>query len=323
MRSSTPRRRPLALAVLTLTAALLPAVPPTAAAGPSASTSASAPQECAPEVATAGGIEVRAKPGAKVPEPPASGGGPDLLQGREPVALSAPGSIRVPTSVHVIAAGPTRAEGYLSPAEVEAQIDVLNTAFAGQGGPGAADTAFRFDTVGTDWTVNPAWYQMLPGSTAEQQAKTALRDGGDETLNIYLSGLGGGLLGYAYFPQQGGDSKPWRDGVVVLNESIPGGAEDDYDGGDTLPHEVGHWLGLYHTFQGGCSTANDRVTDTPAMAVPTSGCPQGKDTCLKDAGLDPVENFMDYSYDECMFAFTPGQAARMDAVWQAFRAGDR
>ncbi len=160
---------------------------------------------------------------------------------------------------------------------------------------------------------------MLPGSTAERQAKQALRRGGDETLNIYLSGLGGGLLGYAYFPQQGGASKPWQDGVVVLNESIPGGTATNYDGGDTLPHEVGHWLGLYHTFQNGCSAANDRMTDTPAEATPTFGCPTGKDTCSAP-GVDPAENFMDYSYDACMYAFSAGQSARMDAVCKAWRA---
>jgi hypothetical protein len=179
-------------------------------------------------------------------------------------------------------------------------------------------SAFRL--ADTTRTVNPGWYDLAPGSAAEREAKTALKVGGDETLNIYLGGLGGGLLGYAYFPQQGGSSKPWQDGVVVLNESIPGGAVRNYDAGDTLPHEVGHWLGLYHTFQNGCSTAGDRVNDTPAEAVPTTGCPDGKDSCAKDPGLDPVENLMDYSYDACMYAFTAGQAARMDAVWKAWRA---
>ena len=302
--------------VLALSAALLPLT----GAAPALSSAASALPAC--EVATPGGLEVRARPGAKTPEPDAAqGAGQDLLQGKEPTSLSPAGSIRVPTYVHVIAEGVGVEDGYLSDKQVATQMKVLNDSFAGRKGPGAADTAFRFDLRGTTRTINPAWYDMLPGSTAEREAKTALRRGGDETLNIYLSGLGGGLLGYAYFPQQGGASKPWQDGVVVLNESIPGGAASNYDEGDTLPHEVGHWLGLYHTFQGGCQEANDRVSDTPAEASPTFGCPDGKDTCLKDPGVDPVENFMDYSYDDCMYAFTRGQAARMDAVWQAYRAG--
>jgi hypothetical protein len=220
----------------------------------------------------------------------------------------------------VIAKSKKRVDGYLSDAEIARQMDVLNASFGGTSGPGAAPTAFRFTRVATTRTIKPAWYDMLPGSAAEREAKQALRRGGDETLNIYLGGLGGGLLGYAYFPQQGGASKPWQDGVVVLNESIPGGAVSNYSEGDTLPHEVGHWLGLYHTFQNGCSTAGDRVSDTPAEAVPTTGCPTSKDSCLKDPGVDPVENLMDYSYDACMYAFTRGQAARMDAVWQAYRA---
>ena len=313
-------RRPLTLAAMVLAATLAPASPLAPASAAPVLPSA----ECAaPEPAVAGGLEVRAKPGAKVAEPAASPGGPDLLQGKEPTAVSPAGSIEVDTYVHVIAAGPTRAQGFLTQAEVDRQMALLNSAYAGQEGPSAANTPFRFDTVDTDWTIKPEWYEMLPGSAAEKAAKQSLRQGTDETLNVYLSGLGGGLLGYAYFPQQGGNSKLWQDGVVVLNESIPGGAVTSYNQGDTLPHEVGHWLGLYHTFQGGCSTANDRVSDTPAMSVPTGGCPTGKDTCAKDPGLDPVENFMDYSYDRCMYAFTPGQSARMDAIWKGFRAGSR
>ena len=158
-----------------------------------------------------------------------------------------------------------------------------------------------------------------PGSTAEREAKTALRRGDARTLNVYLSGLGDGLLGYAYFPQQGGDSKPWQDGVVVLNESIPGGAVANYDAGDTLPHEVGHWLGLYHTFQGGCTTPGDHVADTPAQASPSTGCPTGRDSCA-GGGVDPIHNYMDYSYDSCYTEFTAGQTTRARSNWTAYRA---
>ena len=305
-------RRYATVGLLALGAGLLPVTAPAVAAATAA--------VC--EVAAPGALEVRAKPGAAAAEPAVTSDAKDLLAGAPTASPSAPGSIVVETWVHVIRTGDGRANGQLTPADVQAQVAALNAAFAGTGDGvrTGTSTPFRFRLAGTTDTVNPAWYAMLPGSRAEREAKSALRRGGKSTLNLYLTGLGGDLLGYAYFPTTG-RGKDVVDGVVVLNESIPGGAVSDYAEGDTAPHEVGHWLGLYHTFQNGCSTANDRVADTPAEAVPTTGCPVGKDTCTKDTGLDPVENFMDYSYDRCMYTFTPGQSARMDAVWQRYRAG--
>ncbi|CAA9381258.1 MAG: FIG00814521: hypothetical protein [uncultured Nocardioides sp.] len=203
---------------------------------------------------------------------------------------------------------------------VAAQMEVLNESFAGTTAADAANTPFRFDLTKTTYTVNAEWYTVTPGRT-ETDMKSALHEGDSETLNVYAANIGDGLLGWAYFPQSyNGGAGATRDGVVILDESMPGGTAGKYALGDTLTHEVGHWLMLEHTFAGGCSAKGDGVEDTPAEAMPQFDCPVNADTCAAP-GLDPIHNFMDYTQDSCMNMFTPGQSTRMSDAWVEYRAG--
>lgn len=226
-------------------------------------------------------------------------------------------SISIPTWVHVISKGAGFENGEVPEHMIRAQIKVLNDAYAGF--TGGAPTGFSFELAGITRTVNARWHNMFILSIEERQAKAALRRGGPETLNIYLTS-GGGYLGWATFPSSYA-SQPSQDGIVVDFRSLPLGPYEEYSEGDTATHEVGHWLALYHTFQNGCSTNNDYVSDTPGERFPAFGCPTGRDTCTRASfpGLDPVENFMDYTDDACMYLFTPGQVTRMQSAWATYR----
>jgi hypothetical protein len=208
---------------------------------------------------------------------------------------------------------------------IAAQVRVLNNAFAGTGAAAiSGNTPFRYaySPAQTTWTVNATWSRMQPHTAAEAAAKKALHTGGPSTLNLYVANIGGGLLGWATFPQAYYGSQLYQDGVVMLDESMPGGNVVPYNEGDTATHEIGHWLGLFHTFEGGCSSPGDYVSDTPAEAEPAFQCQQdaGRDSCRSQAGADPIHNFMDYTEDFCMNRFTSGQVARMSNAWQSFRA---
>jgi hypothetical protein len=228
-----------------------------------------------------------------------------------------PGTVTIPVVFHVINKGAGIANGDLPLSMLQAQVKVLNQSYGGA--TGGANTPFRFVLAGVDRTTNVEWFNAGPDSAAERAMKTALHTGDAKVLNFYTNNAGGVLLGWATFPfWYAGD--PSMDGVVCLYSSLPGGTEVPYNEGDTGTHEVGHWLGLFHTFQGGCAANyNDFVEDTPSERSPAFNCPTGRDTCPKP-GLDPIENFMDYSDDPCMFMFTAGQSARADA-YSAFYRG--
>jgi pregnancy-associated plasma protein-A len=228
----------------------------------------------------------------------------------------------VPVYFHVITDGLGTDTPQLS---LEKQIDVMNLTFNGQSG--SAPTPFSFTLAGTDRTDNHEWFQMKPGSTPEKEAKTTLHVGDQKTLNFYVVQTPEGNS-WATFPWKYRSSK-LLDGIVVDRRALPG-AISARNLGHTAIHETGHWLGLFHTFQGwspstdtsagtsGCAEG-DQVEDTPAEDSPSTDCAVVRDTCAAP-GTDPVHNFMDYSLDACTNQFTSGQVVRMKEQWNLYRA---
>jgi hypothetical protein len=231
-------------------------------------------------------------------------------------------SITIPVHFHVV----YRSDGVgnIPDSRLDAQIAAMNEHFSGGDTPvyrtAAANTSFRFVRSSVTRTQNDTWYAAGPGSAAQAQMKNALHTGTADDLNFYTNS-GGGYLGWATFPNEY-QGAPAQDGVVCYWASLPGSNYAPYNEGDTGTHEVGHWLGLYHTFQGGCLGSGDGVADTPAERSAFFGCPGSKlpDTCKQNAGQDPIENFMDYTDDPCMYKFSAGQSDRADTMWSTYRA---
>ena len=202
--------------------------------------------------------------------------------------------------------------GDVTDSQISQQIQVLNKTYGGQESGSASNTGFTFTLAGVDRFYNSTWHKDRSSSTYRSQT----RQGGADALNIWLVDFS--YLGIATFPWDY-SRNPSIDGIRVHYGSLPGGPIANYNLGETATHEAGHWLGLYHTFQGGCTSTNDEVADTPAQSSATSGCPTGRDSCSLP-GLDPIHNYMDYSYDSCYYEFTAGQTTRMQQMFGAYRA---
>ncbi|KAJ5661628.1 uncharacterized protein N7477_009244 [Penicillium maclennaniae] len=265
----------------------------------------------------------------------------DLVQGDEtrPNAGSEArqGPIEIDTWFHIVA---SQAEsGQVSNDMINSQISILQDAYE--------DASIHFRLQGVTRHVNDVWAR----NEDEVAMKTALRRGSYRTLNVYFqtdlqaspgdagradhrgaltsNDLSSSVLGFCTLPDPSVNATSARadyikDGCNVLAKTMPGGSLDLYNRGGTAIHEIGHWNGLLHTFQGeSCSSDNlgDYIADTAQQSTPTDGCPARKDSCPDSPGLDPVHNFMDYSSDVCYESFTPGQTQRMRRMWASMREG--
>ena len=232
---------------------------------------------------------------------------------------------RIPVVVHVIQS--TSGTGSMTDQRVQSQIDILNEDFLalpGTNGAPGTDVQIEFYLATEDPSGNPT-----TGITRSTN-NTWFNDGGsywntlawdtNRYLNIYTNSASG-ALGYVPDLPQGGIAGSNADRVVILYSTFGRNAPfSPFNLGRTATHEVGHYLGLYHTFQGStCSntyTTGDRIVDTNGETSPTFGCPGSRSMC---GGQAPLDNYMDYSDDRCMEKFTPEQANRMRCTLEHYR----
>jgi hypothetical protein len=216
--------------------------------------------------------------------------------------------IVIPVRFHVIHSG---AVGQVTNQQLNDQIAVLNRCYDGQKLNFVKDSPEWLDVAKVN---KPKWFTVTDRSDEERELKreAKLLHPGDpkKILNVYTAQPKNNVLGWATFPWDRA-AEPWRDGVVIHSDTLPGGKKKSFNQGKTCVHEIGHWLGLYHTFEGGCDPPGDQVDDTPYQAVANYKCDPKLDTCREHRGFDPVDNFMNYTPDACMKLFTSGQAERV------------
>jgi len=234
---------------------------------------------------------------------------------------------QIPVVVHIIQSA---TQGAISDAMVQSQIDVLNEDFralAGTLGEDGNDAQVEFHlaqvdpngnpTTGITRTVNNGWF----GDSGDYW--TSLHWDTNRYLNIYTN-QASGALGYVPDLPQGGIVGDDFDRVVILWSAFGRNAPigPPYDLGRTATHEVGHYFGLFHTFDGGCSSPascysnGDRICDTNPESGPVFGCPGASNSC----GLgDPFHNYMDYSDDICYSEFTSEQVNRLRGTLENWR----
>jgi hypothetical protein len=276
---------------------------------------------------------------------------PLIVKYKEQQALSSEsgGIIYIPVVVHVIHNGDAYgASENITDEQVQSQMTVMTQDFRRMAGsPGfnnnavGADTQIEFVLAKVDPNGNPTngidRVNLCQASWSTTDINTIVKPTTiwDPTLYMNMWSVtftDATLLGYAQFPSASGlgglnanGGSATTDGVVAgfsffgSSALSTGNFQAPYDRGRTMTHEVGHFLGLLHTFQGGCGTGNtnfsgDYCSDTPGVGTPNYGCVANTDSCTSVPGNDMIENYMDYTDDLCMNIFTQVQRDRIAAV---------
>lgn len=246
--------------------------------------------------------------GAREPDPETSALLESFLEDyRKSFQIEEMATVRIPVVVHLITNGRT---GNYPNKVVAKAIANLNAGFAG--------TPFQFKLAQVRRVNNRQWHEECSIDTPNHLAMTRrLAVNPAKNLNVYVC-TPGRVTGMSTFPFElaQGDK---RSSIVLHHRALPHAqASVEFSThGLVLIHEVGHYLGLFHTFSGGCQDL-DGVADTPAQALPTNGCFTFRDTCPAP-GADDLNNYMDYANDLCWNHFTPGQIARMIEATALFR----
>ena len=235
--------------------------------------------------------------------------------------------ITVPVVFHVI----TKSDGVgrVDAAHIQSQLEVFNQVFNPPGSPSklhfqlAARSPTGEVSTGIEYVVNNGWFAD-PGVGQPSPMKAALVWDPTRYLNFYTND-GGNSLGYATLPFGGLTNS---DGIVmawnVIGRNAPIGAP--YELGTVAAHEVGHYFGLYHTFNNGCGVANapytsgDLLADTTPTAQGVFECGPSPSGCNFGSQIAPADNYMDYSADACRMRFTPEQFNRVRCSAHNYRA---